>query len=406
MAIAPPPLPRNRHRRRRRWLLRALGGGHLWDDLTRSVQRAPQPRPLPAVVDPPRRARVSGAIHVHTTYSDGAGDVPAVIAAAERAGVEFVILADHDCVDALRDGWEGYHQGRLLIVGAELRSHGGYVLALRLPPWYQHRRAPARAVLDAVAAAGGTSFLALTGDPCLGWNKWRQPDVAGLEVLNLASLGRRRASLPTLFLFLLLQGLGRRAAAMSLVVGRPERELAVWDALLAEQRTAGLASVDAHSRVLMGPVALDVPSYEQCFRLLQTQLVLDEPLTGEAAPDKETVFRALCEGRSHLVFDGLAPGAQYHFWARNEAGLATAGEELPIREETTLRIECAPERTLHRLIFRGQVIGEAEGSRAEFVVREPGAYRVETSLYGLRLGRIRLRVRPWVFTNPIYLREG
>jgi len=211
---------------------------------------------------------VPGAVHVHTTYSDGAGSVPEVAAVARRVGLEFVIISDHQRLEALRDGWEGYHDGRLVLIGAELRSRGGYVLALDLPPSFEHRKGTAEETLAAVRAAGGLPFMALTGDPCLGWTEWAQRDAAGMEVLNLHSLGRSRANLALLACFTTLQLLRMPARAVSLLISRPTRELAVWDALLASRRTAGIASVDAHSRLKLGPFVFSTPTYEQSFRLL------------------------------------------------------------------------------------------------------------------------------------------
>ena len=54
---------------------------------------------------------VSGAIHVHTTYSDGSGTVPEVAAAAQEAGLAFVILSDHDTLKALEEGWAPDSEG-------------------------------------------------------------------------------------------------------------------------------------------------------------------------------------------------------------------------------------------------------------------------------------------------------
>jgi len=132
-------------------------------------------------------------------------------------------------------------------------------------------------------------------------------------------------------------------------------------------------------------------------------LILPEPLSGELAADREAVYAGLREGRCHLVYDSQAPGAAYHYWAENSAGLATAGEDLPYREGTTLCVACGREDALHRLVQDGETVGIAEGPRATFPAPVPGAYRLETSLYWRRQGSWRLRVRPWVFTNPIYL---
>src|SRR5690606_39746886 len=51
----------------------------------------------------------AGVIHVHTRYSDGAGSVRAVARAAVRAGVDFVVVTDHDTLAGLRRGEDGWY---------------------------------------------------------------------------------------------------------------------------------------------------------------------------------------------------------------------------------------------------------------------------------------------------------
>jgi hypothetical protein len=58
-----------------------------------------------ASAPPPEWQDLAGALHVHSTYSDGAGDVPTVMDAAREAGVDFVLLTDHNTQRPLRDGW-------------------------------------------------------------------------------------------------------------------------------------------------------------------------------------------------------------------------------------------------------------------------------------------------------------
>ena len=72
--------------------------------------------------------RVPGVVHVHTTLSDGAATPDEVIAAARAAGLKFVVITDHNNLDAKK--WEGYHEGVLVIVGTEVSTTAGHVLGL------------------------------------------------------------------------------------------------------------------------------------------------------------------------------------------------------------------------------------------------------------------------------------
>ena len=61
-----------------------------------------------------------GAVHIHTRYSDGSGGMGEIIEAAQRAGLDFIVISDHNKLDAKYDGWEGWHDGVLVIAGAEV----------------------------------------------------------------------------------------------------------------------------------------------------------------------------------------------------------------------------------------------------------------------------------------------
>ena len=79
----------------------------------------------------------AGVIHVHTRYSDGAGSVRAVARAAVRAGVDFVVVTDHDTLAGLRRGEDGWYDrlGRptgapgaartLVVIGQEISPEDG-----------------------------------------------------------------------------------------------------------------------------------------------------------------------------------------------------------------------------------------------------------------------------------------
>ena len=43
-----------------------------------------------------------GAFHLHSTYSDGTGTIPEIVRDAKKAGLDWIIITDHNCL-------AGYH---------------------------------------------------------------------------------------------------------------------------------------------------------------------------------------------------------------------------------------------------------------------------------------------------------
>ncbi|HEX6738539.1 MAG TPA: PHP domain-containing protein, partial [Vicinamibacteria bacterium] len=111
--------------RRRRWILAGL-----LLVVAAAALRVALWKPRAVVGEAPRDGytRAAGAVHVHTTLSDGGGGPEEVAAAARRAGLAFVALTDHNNVDA--KPFEGYHEGVLVLVGSEISTTAGHLLAL------------------------------------------------------------------------------------------------------------------------------------------------------------------------------------------------------------------------------------------------------------------------------------
>jgi len=73
-----------------------------------------------------------GAYHIHSDRSDGSGTVDEIAQAAERAGLQFIIVTDHGDGTRSPDPPQ-YRHGVLVIDAVELNTTGGHLVALGLP---------------------------------------------------------------------------------------------------------------------------------------------------------------------------------------------------------------------------------------------------------------------------------
>lgn len=251
---------------------------------------------MPALV----LAALVGVVHVHHAPShDSDAPFEAVVEAGIAAGLDFVVLTEH--ADSSGGGplpaagRAGIHSGpggrRLLVlVGVELSTRDGHLLALDVPQVVPSLDRPAREVIEAVHALGG---FAVVPHPFShgGWRDWDAP-FDGLEVHNNASDFRRIPGLVLPFRILRL-ALDRRGALAAMLV-RPARELERWDALLASgRRVVGFSGADAHRNVSLLGWQLD--PYAQQFGSVQT-VCPDGPLEPAA------VWAALREGRCAIRY--------------------------------------------------------------------------------------------------------
>src|SRR5437588_3575646 len=110
---------------------------------------------------PPQTHDLACVLHLHSTFSDGTGTVPEIVRAARRAGVDVVLLTDHDTLKARDRGYEGWHDDVLLLVGEEVSPRGGdHYLAFGLEEPIDHRGMGPAEIVRAVVDAGGFGFAA------------------------------------------------------------------------------------------------------------------------------------------------------------------------------------------------------------------------------------------------------
>ena len=335
-------------------------------------------------------------VHCHSTHSDGTGTVGEIARAAARAGADVVLLTDHDTLAARRHGEERWHGDVLVCVGEEVSPRGGnHYLAFGIDREISNRLAPAD-VVAAVRAAGGFGFMAHPfsrgsepfGRAGMPWDEVDLPGATGVELWSWvtdtaeALRGARDA-------------LGFVLTPQRLVDDPPAGNLAAWDALCARRRVVAIGGIDAHQfgvRVA-GRVPVRLMSYTRSFRHLRTHVLVDGPPTGDAATDRESVYRALRAGRCYLAIDSIAPAR----------GFALSSDDAPMGAESAFRdgdvVRASVPRPASLTLLRdGEIVGRRHGTTIEHRAERPGAYRVEARLpaHG--------RERTWIVSNPVYLR--
>lgn len=274
---------------------------------------------------------VAGAYHIHTTRSDGAEDKASIAAAAARAGLHFAIFTDHGDGTRPPDP-PAYLHGVLCIDGVEISTNGGHYVALGLPAAPYPLGGDAAAVVEDVARLGGFGIAAHAHHPKpeLEWDDWSAP-IDGVEWIN-ADVEWRNESTARLAR-VLFDYLIRPAPALASVFDRPDATLQRWESLLRTRPVVALAAADAHggargSSMEEGGSRLGIgPSYESSFRVLSNRVLLEAPLSGDAADDARQVIEAIRRGRVYTVIDAIAGGI--HLAPRGSEGELRVPEPLP-----------------------------------------------------------------------------
>lgn len=351
---------------------------------------APRGGRLPA--RPADRRQVRGVLHVHGSGSaDASGSVVEVARAARAAGLDFLVLADHDTDEAVPR--PVYVDGVLVLPGIERSTDGGHALVLGASPLpFRLDGDPDAVVRDAQAL--GAFVLASHPAATRAESAWTAgcTGLAGREVVSLGDAASWPLG-PRALLAALRYPLDPPGALL-LALRPSSRARAGWDACLADAPSAGWLGSDAHGGLRLGPVFLPVPSYRAVFSLGSNHLTLDEAANGDAAHDAALVWRALRDGRGFAALDGLADASGFAFTAAAGERNAGPGETLEVGPGEAARLTArAPAAATLVLLRDGAPV--ARGPAIDTTVDARGVYRVEAFLEGDAAGR------PWIVSNAI-----
>lgn len=343
----------------------------------------------------------AGNIHIHSTYSDGSGDIGDIAAAASSAGLSYIIICDHETIAGLHE--ESFKSGVAVLVGAELNREKNHYLVIGLDRLVPSNDDHPQAVIDAARKAGAVGFIAhpfergsryIEKGKAYPWTDWPVFGFDGMEIWNYTSYWRGLH--PSLFKTLYWFFIDRRGA----MKGPPRKLLQLWDCYNKQgHKIVAIAGSDAHAYPYrLGPFKVVIFPYAYIFTTINTYVVLAEELSIDYAVAKKQIISALEKGSSYISFDSLHPGRDFTFYAREGKKIVAMGDRVKNRKETTLYIKSPSRRSLTRLLCSGEVVLETRDQNAAVAPRKPGVYRVE--LYYRPLWG---KPRPWIYSNPIFL---
>ena len=346
-------------------------------------------------------------LHMHTIYSDGSGTHKDIAIAALKAGVDAVIVTDHN---VLVQGFEGYYKEKnkkvLMLVGEEIHDQArdpqkNHLLVFNTTRELATFAENPQLLINQVRDSGGLSFLAHPDDPAapafketdISWEDWSVQNYTGIELWN--ALSELKTIVPTKlhgFFYALFPALVAHQPITSTV--------AKWEELLAQGgRVVAIGGSDAHAlRLSLGPIHRVIYPYEFHFRTVNTHILLDNPLNGETNLDRKLIYVAMGQGHCFIGYDLSAPTRGFQFTAQGLDRTAIMGDELPAKGGVTLQAK-VPSAAEIRLLKNGQVIQTWKNKMSCMqITTEPGIYRIE--VYRRYLGKL----RGWIYSNPIYVR--
>ena len=336
-----------------------------------------------------------GCLHIHSTRSDGDSTVPELLAAARDVGLDFIILTDHPNPHIRNDLGGGWRDGVLLAVGQEAHAGHHHCIAIGAGHLDGSPDRSVEATLEAIQSQGGLAFVAHptpSHKPIFnvwtpGWSDWHLDTFDGIEIWPFMHDWIRDLQL---WNFL------SHCWEPDRWVRGPEPDiLAAWDGVGLRRRCVGIGALDNHARRIpfrRGLTLFELLPDRYAFRTVRTHVLSEQPFTGTDT-DLATLYALLGAGRCYVSYGLHAEATGFRFDAERGGQTWQMGDELPVGQPVELHAHCPHHATL-RLLCDGQPLAITSGYDLYDRAIAPGVYRIEAYLDD----------RPWVYSNPIYLR--
>ncbi len=336
-----------------------------------------------------------GAIHIHTKCSDGSGDLEEIIAAGKAAKLDYLLITDHNKLTYYELGKEGWYGSLMVMVGEEITHKKGHCLALNIKRTAAKNNGNPQVYLRDIAAQGGLSFIAhphLADKPLFKvkrctWQNWHLDQFHGIEIWSFMTDWIRHLNLRNFI---------TRCRKPEQFIGGPlKATLRKWDELCQRRQVVAIGGVDAHAKVLAPFGLIKIFPYKMLFNTIRTYVISPPLPQRNFAEARKLFYKALVHGHCYVVNAYLHDARNFSFYAISPEGkILLQGDAANFVDDYQLVVKL-PVTAQLRLIHNGKLLLAQHTREFYFAPVSAGVYRIEVYLNG----------QPWIFSNPIYLRE-
>lgn len=341
-------------------------------------------------------------MHVHSFLGGhSSGTFSEIIAAAKASQLRFVIMTEHleQEFDTASMTLRGEHAGTLFVNGSEVSAENGD-RTLELPG--RVRLSPEE---EAIAARSSIIELPVTivAYP-EEFKNWQEYGLTGVEVFNVYT-NARRINPVVAFFDVVWSRRSYPDLLFALYYERPNEGLKLWDQALTRSRLTATAGNDAHANIGVSLkdsagktlVGIQLDPYEVSFQLVRMHVLIEQ----DKRLNHKNLIDAIKTGHCFIGFDFLGDPSGFSFSAESQGEQKIQGDEINLAADTRLLVE-TPVSSRIKLFKDGSVILDETGVTGKTIpVTERGVYRVE--IYLPQLGNL-VADKPWIISNPIYVR--
>lgn len=318
-----------------------------------------------------------GAIHIHTKLSDGTGDINSISKAAKKAGLNWIIITDHNNFDIE----EGFYNGVCVIKGEEISPcTSNHYIALGIKNLINPSDNTQKFV-DEVRAQGGFGFAAHPDEADNRKNKahpikWTDKSVIpdGIEIWNWFSDWADDYDKSNIFKIAYSYFFRHK-----LIQGPHKETLKWWDELNknSEHIIPAIAGVDAHAlKISKYIIPIKIFPYKDCFKTLTNIIPLENKPPEDFEEQKNLILSSIKNGNNIMINRHVK-------------------KDIPLIyiEDKSIIIKLSTKAQI-KIIQNGNPIHSEINNNLKFPIQEKTKYRVE----------VYLKNQPWIFSNQISIK--
>ena len=340
-----------------------------------------------------------GAIHMHSIFSDGSGEVPQIAKFADEVGLDYIILTDHNTLRALDEGYENWYGNTLCLVGSEIndKENKNHYLAFGINKTYSTRTS-AKEYVRKIKEDGGIGFIAhphekrehMQEHPPYPWLEWDTDDFNGIEIWNHMSEWMENLTEDNKYQAFL--------HPLRTITAPQKETLKLWDELNLIRKVVGIGGVDAHAHKynLLGFMEVEIFPYKVLFKSIRTHVLLKNELIHDNSEksiqhSKKAIYDAMADGKCFFANDYHADSKGFRFFAETDDKNYQMGDYINRIDNVKLRVLLPVKEAEIKLIRNGEEIADTFGNSADFFIERDGVYRVEVYIHK----------KAWIYSNHI-----
>ena len=338
--------------------------------------------------------KYNGAIHIHSLFSDGTGNIDLISKSAKKAGLSWIIITDHNNFDIE----EGIINGVTVIKGEEISSKSrNHYLALGINECINPSENIQKSI-ETVRNYGGFGFAAHPDESDSRSNshkpiKWTDKNIIpdGIEIWNWFSQWADNYNSKNIF------NIAYSYFFKNKLVKKPYRvTLDWWDRLNNKEGkiVPAIGGIDAHALKIKDYIfPVTVFPYKFLFKTITNQIILNEPLDNNFDIRKKQIITALKNG-NNLIFNRQTLNQPPDFYITNDSEYAESGNSVALDLNTYLHFNCNKKAEI-KIYKNGSEIANFNNDKAELKITDCGKYRLEAEINGYG----------YVYSNPIIVNE-